>query len=452
MRTSVQLSFHHSQNLLRERTNRLLGRLFGPLCGIDQMVGLANRAMTEPRIFVLSAELAGVHLLLGRPQPAPNAYHIGGAGLCLEEAMIKTLAETIERYCQMLAYASGQHATRFCSYRSLIEDGSAVVAPEQLTFFSTEQLNQPEFPFARFDNDMALDWVEARSLLRDDKIWLPSQLAFVGYNVKQTEKRLSSGVTTGTAAHTDCRLAARSAILELVQLDTAMGFWFSGQVAPEIVLNGRTSVISDLIARHFHPAAPKPRFFWLRNPDLPAFTIACVTGSSGDAVPASAVGLGCDLKLNEAMYKAMLEAVAVSYLAKIVAFQESISPDPQPADTGLFDLDANVGFYARPENLGKIHAKFGGLRAAVEASEMPGDFEGSVNDELAHLADAFARSGKELLFLDITTDDAAALGFRVLRVWSPDLLSLSLPRFPPAAHQRFNAYGGFQDASPHPYP
>jgi thiazole/oxazole-forming peptide maturase SagD family component len=448
----VQLLSHHSQNLQRQQARQLLSRLFGPLCGIDQMVGLSNRSATEPRIFVLSAEMTGVHLLLERPQPTPNTYHIGGAGICLEEAMIKTLAETIERYCQMLAYASGQHVARFRSYHSMLADGCKVVDPRKLTFFTAEQLHGAGFPFARFDPDMPLDWVQARSLLRDnDTIWFPSQLAFLGYNLKPPEKRLSSAVTTGTAAHTDRRRAARNAILELVQLDTAMGFWFSKQAAAEIVLGERTRAIGDLIAEQFHPAAPKPRVFWLRNPDLPVFTIACLAGSGSGAIPASAVGLGSDLKLQEAIYKAVLEAVAVSYLAKIVALQQSISAPDQPDEAGLSDLDANIAFYARLENQQKIDAKFGSI-AAVADADLPADFEGNIGDELAHLAGAFALSGKELLFLDITTGDAAALGFHVARVWSPDLLTLSLPNFPPGSHPRFNAYGGFQDASPHPYP
>lgn len=448
----MRLLFHHSQNLQRQQTRQLIGRLFGPLCGLDQTVGLCNRSAAEPRIFVLSAEMTGVHLLLDRPQPPLNAYHIGGAGVCLEEAMIKTLAETVERYCQMLAHASGQHLTRFRSYRSMIEDGCIVVDPDKLTFYTAEQLASADFPFCRFDSDAPFDWVQARSLLRDDDpIWLPSQLAFIGYNLKSSEKRLSSAVTTGTAAHTDSRLAARSAILELVQLDTAMGFWFSRQASAEIVLKDRTRAISDLIVEYFHPATPKPRFFWLRNPDMPVFTIACLTGSGADAFPASAVGLGSDLKLNDAMYKALLEAVGVSYLAKIVAFQEDTSAGEHPADVGLFDLDANVAFYARPENQDRIRAKFGST-AAVADADLPADFAGTVNDELAHMAGAFVHSSKELLFLDITTRDAAALGFHVARVWSPDLLTLSLPNLPPGGHPRFNAYGGFEDASPHPYP
>jgi hypothetical protein len=68
------------------------------------------------------------------------------------------------------------------------------------------------------------------------------------------------------------------------------------------------------------------------------------------------------------------------------------------------------------------------------------------------LIDAFWKTGNELIGLDLTTGDVRDLGFRVVRLWSPDLLSLPLPSAPPLLHPRFNSYGGATDGAPHPYP
>ncbi|MEO3807282.1 hypothetical protein [Nonomuraea sp. B1E8] len=57
-----------------------------------------------------------------------------------------------------------------------------------------------------------------------------------------------------------------------------------------------------------------------------------------------------------------------------------------------------------------------------------------------------------MLYADLTTRDARALGFTVARVWSPDTLSACLASAPPAAHPRFAAYGGIVRNDPHPYP
>jgi ribosomal protein S12 methylthiotransferase accessory factor len=56
------------------------------------------------------------------------------------------------------------------------------------------------------------------------------------------------------------------------------------------------------------------------------------------------------------------------------------------------------------------------------------------------------------VLIDLTTPDIRDLGLRVLRVWSPDLLTLCLPSAPPLAHPRFGDYGGVGEEKPHPYP
>jgi hypothetical protein len=58
----------------------------------------------------------------------------------------------------------------------------------------------------------------------------------------------------------------------------------------------------------------------------------------------------------------------------------------------------------------------------------------------------------EWVQLDLTSADVRQLGFTILRVWSPDLISLCPPSMPPLAHVRFAAYGGAAHVRPHPYP
>jgi len=78
--------------------------------------------------------------------------------------------------------------------------------------------------------------------------------------------------------------------------------------------------------------------------------------------------------------------------------------------------------------------------------------DSDIKGDLRHLVDGFAGTGKELVFLDLTTADIRDLGFYVVRVWSPDTISLSLPSAPPVMHPRFQAYGGIRNEAPHPYP
>src|SRR2546423_15570026 len=82
---------------LSPATARLLQRMVGPLCGLDQGLGFVTRGRYEPRLVVSGAELTGVHVLLG--QAEAGSYHIGGAGGFPQEAVLRALREAGERDC-----------------------------------------------------------------------------------------------------------------------------------------------------------------------------------------------------------------------------------------------------------------------------------------------------------------------------------------------------------------
>jgi hypothetical protein len=87
----------------------------------------------------------------------------------------------------------------------------------------------------------------------------------------------------------------------------------------------------------------------------------------------------------------------------------------------------------------------------MQASDLPADSREDLQEQNTMLVDAFRRTDKQLVFMDLTTDDVRELGFRTFRLWSPDVLGLSLPSFPTGAHRRFQSYGGVTYERPHPY-
>jgi hypothetical protein len=170
-----------------------------------------------------------------------------------------------------------------------------------------------------------------------------------------------------------------------------------------------------------------------------------------EEIPEFALGLGCDLQLSRALYKAFLESVAVAKLAKLVILRTRASSDNSSGidPERIYDLDTNVAYYARTGSA-IVQAKFGD-KPGVSPSEIPQDVDLGIKGDLRHLVDGFTNTHKQLVFLDLTTEDVRELGFRVARVWSPDTLTLSLPSAPPVMHRRFQAYGGVTNEAPHPY-
>jgi hypothetical protein len=211
-----------------------------------------------------------------------------------------------------------------------------------------------------------------------------------------------------------------------------------------------------LIKKHFHPLGPEVSFFWLPSPDLPGLTVACLIRQKGGHFPAVAIGLGMDLSLNRAMYKAMLEAVGVSGLSKVSLLDACVDPiedtwkQPEFDTQHMFDLDANVVYFGFAENAGRIYSKFPEADPVL-ASDLPADICLDPKEEVRLLIRAFQKTKKELVVLDLTTNEIRQLGFTALRAWSPDMLSLPLPSAPPLNHHRFRAYGGVVHDGPHPY-
>lgn len=428
-------------------TARLLARMTGRFTGVAQQIGAVARGRAEPRLCVIGGDMTGVHELTRRQAPPPGSYHIGGCGLSFEDAMIRTLGETVERYASFVAAAFPRLPTTHCSYRELHGRGDPVLVPDRLRWFTDEQLARRGFPCAPFNPDAPTGWVQAPSLLDGGARWMPAQEAFPGYVGRPQERRFVPGVSTGSAAHTRLDLALRNALLELVQIDAAMGHWYSGGTAVAIGSDSRTGSLDRVVAGRLPVGARRPRFFWMPSADLPGFAVACLVESRSR--PHVGAGLGCDLRLDRAMAKAFLEGAAVAELAKVILFRHRMR-DETPRGSDLYDLDENVGFYAdEPRDL--LAERFPDL-TPVPPTRLPPDRAGEPLDDVAHLVDCFESTGKELVVLDLTSHDVANLGFVALRAWSPDVLTLSLPSAPPLEHRRFDAYGGAVDAGPHPYP
>jgi ribosomal protein S12 methylthiotransferase accessory factor len=423
-----------------------------PMCGLDQGVGFLMRDGLDPRFVVMGADLTGAHILAGHSAPA--SYHIGGTGVMVDEALIRTFGETTERYAQVISADPSRHRMLTATWAEMAAADRPVVPEQRLRFFSPEQHATPGFPFQPFDAGATMTWISVSSLLREQYLWAPAQLVLVGYVPRREagEPWLMPAVSTGTAAHTVPTLAMRNAILELVQIDAAMGHWYSGARAPALELDGRCDRLTRIVERTFPSGRPRPVFHRLASPDLPGHAIACVLEQHPGKLPSIGIGLGIDLRLERALYKSLLEAVGVIQLAKVTLLNRATNGDASEIEPArIFDLDSNVAYYAEAERRPQLREQFA-EDERIWASELPPDHLLNPAGEVRLLLDAFSEAGLSLLGLDLTTPDIRELGFVAHRVWSPDTLPLSLPSAPPTQHSRFLAYGGAAHVAPHPYP
>ena len=434
--------------------SRLIPRMVNTFCGIIQYIASFSRSKFYPRFFCIGAMLSGIHVLRGENEA--GSYHIGGGGLFFSETMIKVLAESLERYAQILAeQLLFKKEIKYTNYDQLILQSKYIISSNKLQYFTPKQINQfknSNILLSSFNSQSQIGWIKCLSLTdQGNNYWCPAQFILVGYQIKTNEPFLLPGVTTGTAAHTCYLSALKNAILELIQLDSVMGHWYGKSTVKKIVYNDNY-FITKIINKYCYKNGPKLEFFLLPNPDLIGHTVACIY-KDDNGIPARAIGISCDLSIESAMYKSMLEGLGVAQIAQHNLLKElKLNPKLKFHDKNmLFNLDKNIALYALPESREILDKKFSSAED-IDIKNIKPPSKCSIEDEVNLLITSFKNGNKNLLFKDLTTVDIKDLGFYVLRVWSPDTLSLSLPDAPPLAHSRFLKYGGIGDVYPHPYP
>lgn len=434
-------------------TEQLARRMISPFVGLNSRVGFVLRGRTEPRFAVAGGQLTGVHQLLGEPEA--GSYHIGGVGTTREEALIRALGESVERYCQLVSVATGSAPVRVARVAELRAEGRELVDPMGLSYFSPTQLDRDWIPFSPPVADAPYGWVEVTRVSDGHVVLVPAQLVLVGYRPhrRQGEPWLAPAVTTGTATHRTRGLAARGALLELLQIDAAMGHWYGRASAPRIRPGERLAPVLRVWERH-RGRNVDLAFHHLASPDLPAITVACLLRQHEGRRPVVAVGLGCETSLAEAAYKALLEGVGVFQLAKLglaEAARSGTRAGRVPPDQPLMDLDRNVTHYADGGD-GEVLAEKFPSSSWIAEDELPQDRRLAAEDAVPFLQEGILDAGHALHERDLTPVDVASLSLITHRVWSPDLLPLAMPSAPTAGHPRFDAFGGVRHDRPHPYP
>ncbi len=444
---------HHLSNAVYSKLTRMLS----PTLGVVQEIGYMKRSSVDPFLITIGAELTGVHHLLNRNDPGKGGYHIGGGGYFHDEAMIKALSESMERYSQLLSefHLKGVLPRKFLSYKEMLALQEPLLEKKYLQIFEEKQFADPCFPFSPFDENKPLSWIQMPSLDQKRKLWVPTQMLFIGYSCQRPkEPWISAAVTTGTASHKTREKAILGAISELIQIDAAMGHWYTDAQAIPLHLDGRVKTflkfqekVQDL------KSGISPRFYLLESRGLPGFNIACVYERPAPHIPQIAVGLGSNTKLERALYQAYLEACGVAGLARLNVYKEKhVHKKTSDDNTKIYDLDSNIVSYA----LGSHHELFSKKfpsKGHVKTSDLPPDWTFEHDEEAVQFfLKSFADQKKELLYVDLTPQESRKLGFHIARVWCPDTLPLCLPSAVHKKHPRFADYNGVVHEIPHPYP
>ncbi len=226
---------------------------------------------------------------------APDAT---GSGTATSEvaASKAAIGEAVERYSGNFVPIDRLVERRESDFHGL---GEHVLTPACLgSHYYAQRFPQT---FRPYDPDELGYWINGTNLVDKTPVWVPAEAAILNFTRRSGRRPQFPVPLTGIAAGPTDAYAVAAALLETVERDAVMRWWFGGTPAYEI------SAVPDEIAHRKLALPPPVRTWWLfLESDLGIPVVAgCLYDSEHQIVTA---GFAARTQLARAMEKAMFEA------------------------------------------------------------------------------------------------------------------------------------------------
>ncbi|QSB16813.1 YcaO-like family protein [Natronosporangium hydrolyticum] len=371
---------------------------------------------------------------------ANNVVCGGSAFDDLVGAQQAAVGEAVERYCGNCVTETVQ--VREASYAQLRAEGEVAVDPEQLVLYSDRLYDSAGFPFVRFTPELSTHWVRGHSLTRERAVWVPASLVYVNWYMDQYADVPPTNYLyyPGIAAGPSLEWALASGIEEVVERDATMIWWHNRQPLPKLELPDE---LAALWAGAPRAHGQRPWLIYLENEfDIPV--IAGVLEKHDEGL--LNVGFAARNDPLEAARKAWTEALTLQDGSRDIqdptgltrsaiaegwvsmplkpwredqAYLDSYAPDFSDVN----DLMCQQEIFLDPRAAEVVRPWLDppGVRPMSDVPQLP-------DRSLQTYRKLIEARGYEIIYVDLTTQDVAMAGFRVVRVIIPGLV----PNFPAA--------------------
>jgi bacteriocin biosynthesis cyclodehydratase domain-containing protein len=383
---------------------RVANAVVSARCGIVRTLDLPPKDVDEPEQPVIArAELANA--IFSSDSPFVDC---AGKGATLTAAYAGALGEALENYAALTWIPD----RRIYATRRDLEGRS--IDPRELVLFAAEQY--ADLSYGPYDDGTPLEWVPARSLAAGDDVWVPLLATRLGYRAPELEGRLFRTTSSGFAAQGTIAGALLHALLEVVERDAFLISWahrWAGRRNNAAdVPDDQTQAVAKAYARHG---------VRIDVHLLPTDTVPVVLAAGwSETKPAVVVGLSADLDQVVAARRAVLEVAQArpSLRARLQMPQTIDRLEDLIADAGRVRGVTDHGLlYADPAT---AHSRLAHLLSApIEKWDGPRIDAQPVGVALTQLVGMLVAVAGDAFYVDVTPDDVAALGVRVVRAIVP---------------------------------
>jgi ribosomal protein S12 methylthiotransferase accessory factor len=385
-----------------------------------------------------------------------NFRNTGGASVDRERAAAKAIGEAVERYCAAL------YEVEDLPLCSSADAAFKHVPPAQFALHSSQQYEQPGFPWVPFGTDTAVRWVEATDFEKQVSVFVPAAMVFVPYVYYRGsgDSPIVQPISTGLACHSSFERAALAAIYEVVERDAFTITWQAGLAPPHVRVETLSDASYELVER-FERTGSTITIFDITL-DHGIATFLAVLRSPNPESPALVFAAAAALEPDLAVHNALEE------LAHTRRYSQQIKRHMRPVVkdenfTEVVDQLDHLNLYADHANQSLADFLFKSHRR-LDFEEIVDRSTGNAHLDLVESMKLVRQVGHVVLLIDLTQDDVRNLGLTVVRAVIPGFQPLYMGH-------RIRALGGsrlrtvpqkmgyaphpnaeFGNSAPHPYP
>lgn len=373
-----------------------------------------------------------------------HAVESGGKGATIEQALLSSFGECIERYSLRFPDDS--------QFFSATYDEMAADPERETVDWKYIDIWGRGREFALWDRyageltrGREMHWCSGTNLLTGDEVWLPAGLIWFNSGVLNYDDFPFGTTTNGMAAGPTPAHSILNGLYELVERDGMMKTWCRQETPPGVSLENlpeAKSFINEKIAKGHYDV----ELFDYSDQvpvDIPAIGAAAV--HDGDRFPKFILGGDVSVDLAEAVQGAAIEtAQGWGYMYTILddLGLENLRPQHD------HNFKANVLYYTLPENYDEVSFLTDGEPRTV--TEYPIDVDWDDEQRVDYTLEKFDEADVRPIAFDLTTPAMDEAGIYVSKVWAPELIPITPVSTLPTKHPSIRDEE--LTAKPHPSP
>ncbi|MEO3859322.1 TOMM precursor leader peptide-binding protein [Acrocarpospora sp. B8E8] len=387
--------------------------LVNPVCGV--LGSLAARDFYS----TATAPVTGSFTIHSKYQ-LHEAYWSGHASSFAASERYAVL-EGLERHAGIMS--RGKAVTVYDTYANLAHDA---LDPSGLGYAPDQyQVNRHYVPFSP---DRPMHWVWGYSLRDKRSLLVPEQLVYY-LDRRLDERQFVQECSNGCASGGSLEEAILYGLLELIERDAFLLSWFGKARMAEIDPASCDSLAVQLMIDRVSLQGYDMRLFDMRT-DLPVPAVTAVAVRRDGGIGAICVAAGAGLDPEDAVRAAVSETASYVPGFNLRVEQRADDLRAMAADYGkVTELSHHALLYGLPEmadkcdfflkdasmrSLGELHADWIRQRPVTD----------NLSDDVRYLVDLIAGVGSDVIVVDQTSPEQAALGLRTAAMIAPGLVPI----------------------------